>query len=286
MRITRISPFNKIIATLMMACFCHVAVAQQHKRPKSTKKSRPAAARSTPDAFNWAKWGQYSGQRFEVTTTDGVKLIGYYTPPRNTTATVVFLPMVANTMEHFWPLVQSLQQKGIGTLLYDHRGHGESSATLTGNLSYKNFTSENWQQLQPDFEQILDWEKAHVAANQETVLVGAGIGANIALVSAAAHPEIKTLVLLSPGINYKGIQPMPAAAMLGSRKVLIMCGSVDKYAADSSRKIAATARQSGASVKEVYLKGVVKDILHGSSLLVMPNYRSVANWITTGVYHQ
>lgn len=72
---------------------------------------------------------------------------------------------------------------------------------------------------------------------ERTVLIGASIGANLALGQAAREPRIKGVVLLSPGLEYRGIKTADPMQAYGQRPVLIVAAEGDSYAADSSRKL-------------------------------------------------
>jgi alpha-beta hydrolase superfamily lysophospholipase len=67
--------------------------------------------------------------------------------------------------------------------------------------------------------------------------MGASVGANAALNFAAAHPqECAGVVLLSPGLNYRGVDVQDSMASLAC-PVLIVASSEDTYAAQSSQTI-------------------------------------------------
>jgi dienelactone hydrolase len=62
-------------------------------------------------------------------------------------------------------------------------------------------------------------------------LVGASIGANLALNFAAGEPAVKTLVLLSPGLNYRGVTTEDAMTAYGRRPVMLVSSAEDREAA-------------------------------------------------------
>jgi len=57
--------------------------------------------------------------------------------------------------------------------------------------------------------------------------VGASIGANAALLSAAGEKGVKTLVLLSPGTDYHGLQTERAMEEWGTRPVFLVGSDKD-----------------------------------------------------------
>jgi predicted alpha/beta superfamily hydrolase len=59
-------------------------------------------------------------------------------------------------------------------------------------------------------------------------VIGASIGANLALQALANHPEIPWAVLLSPGLNYRGLKTRPLLETLqSSQRVLLVASSED-----------------------------------------------------------
>ena len=65
-----------------------------------------------------------------------------------------------------------------------------------------------------------------------SAFIGGSIGANMALRLGADVPQIPTVVLLSPGLNYDGVQTEPAMETFGDRPVFIVASSEDSYAAE------------------------------------------------------
>lgn len=86
--------------------------------------------------------------------------------------------------------------------------------------------------------------------SRRTAVIGASIGANLALLTSAGQPAIRTAVLLSPGLDYRGVTTENSLQQYGARPILIVASEEDTYAADSSRTLAG--RAQGESKLEVY----------------------------------
>ena len=69
------------------------------------------------------------------------------------------------------------------------------------------------------------------------VIIGSSIGANTALNFAAAHSTVEKIVLLSPGLNYKGISTQENAPNVKA-KALIVASMEDSYGFSSSQTLA------------------------------------------------
>lgn len=68
-------------------------------------------------------------------------------------------------------------------------------------------------------------------------MAGADLGANLALRAGSRHTKVKSIALLSPGLDYKGIKTVEALSAYGQRPVIIVAAENDTYAADSARTL-------------------------------------------------
>lgn len=69
-------------------------------------------------------------------------------------------------------------------------------------------------------------------------LAGASLGANLAAMAAAADPAIRSLALVSPALDYRGVRIEQPMRMYGSRPALLVASLQDPYAARSVRELA------------------------------------------------
>ena len=74
-----------------------------------------------------------------------------------------------------------------------------------------------------------------------TALVGASLGANLALIAGANNPAVAGGVALSPGLDYQGVQPRAALPNFGARPVFFLASQDDAYAFDSVKQMAGQA---------------------------------------------
>lgn len=136
-------------------------------------------------------------------------------------------------------LAQTLVENGYVVLSVDMRGHGE-----TGN-------NIDWALVPEDLRRV--WKhftSLETVDPQRTAVLGASIGANLALTTAADQPMIRSAILLSPGLDYRGVSTEGPMEVYGSRPILIVASEEDTYAADSSRSLADLAQ--GESQLEMY----------------------------------
>ena len=66
---------------------------------------------------------------------------------------------------------------------------------------------------------------------EKVVCIGAALGANLCLRAAASDPEIHSVVMLSPGMNIKGVTTVDALARYTDRPLLLVASEEDKISA-------------------------------------------------------
>jgi alpha-beta hydrolase superfamily lysophospholipase len=67
---------------------------------------------------------------------------------------------------------------------------------------------------------------------------GASLGANLAALAASADPRIRSLALVSPTLEYRGVRIEGAMRTYGERPALLLASVHDAYAARSARGLA------------------------------------------------
>jgi pimeloyl-ACP methyl ester carboxylesterase len=156
--------------------------------------------------------GETAGQKVSFLTDDGVLIVGtYYSPSsshRTSPNAVILLHMLGRNRNDWNAFASILSNRSIGfaVLSIDLRGHGESINQDGKTISFQSFTRTDFNRM------VLDVKAAkHFLVTQKNILpnniaiVGASIGANIGLKYAVSDPSIKAVVLLSPGVDYRGV---------------------------------------------------------------------------------
>ena len=155
-------------------------------------------------------------ETIELTASDSVKLKadwyrGDLTVTQGKPKWFVFIHMMPATKESWQAVATRAQEKGYASLAVDLRGHGQSEGGPDG---YKNFTDAQHQQSRLDLQAAVDYVLGQGAAPDKIVLVGASFGANLVLEYGVNHPQFTRLILLSPGLNYRGIETEPLVQKL------------------------------------------------------------------------
>jgi alpha-beta hydrolase superfamily lysophospholipase len=180
------------------------------------------------------------GARVSFTTDDGVVLSGLYVPPQGSSKVFVLLHGLGSNQEEWQPFIGKLIKRGYGILSYDARGHGESIHTKgNADISYESFgppgNHSPWNKMPSDLDTAVSFlTKTKNIPVKRIGIMGASLGANVALIYAAGHPSIPVVVLLSPGLSYAGLNTAPAIAEYGNRPLAIAVSTGDTYAYQSS----------------------------------------------------
>lgn len=171
-----------------------------------------------------------------LTTSDGIQLAGIYrrTDQRRV---AILLHMMPSTKESWDSIAQKLLEHGVASLAIDMRGHGES--TMGGTIDYKQFNEEQQQAKRFDLDAALDWAHTQGFDESRTILIGASIGANLAIRALAEHPDLPLAIALSPGLNYRGVTTDDAIVKIrpNQRVVLVASDDDDRPSWDSVHEL-------------------------------------------------
>ena len=139
---------------------------------------------------------------------------------------IILLHMLNSNRKSWEPIEADLLNLGYSVISIDMRGHGES------NGDWKKFSQDDFNKMVLDAKAGKDYLISQGIEKDRIVVIGASIGANTALNFAAADPDIKTIVLLSPGLNYRGVETETSASQF-SGSVLCVVSEEDTYSFDS-----------------------------------------------------
>ena len=104
-------------------------------------------------------------------------------------------------------------------------------------------------------------------------IAGASLGAGLAAVAAAADPSVRSIALVSPSLDYRGLRIEAPMRAYGARPALLMASLQDPYAARSIRELS----QEAPGPRELRWSSVPA---HGSLLLQRDTdlIRSLVEW--------
>lgn len=179
-------------------------------------------------------------QRVSFLTEDKVKITGDYYLAENPVGYVLLLHMMPAVKESWQALAKALRTAGFNVLAFDFRGHGESIYKEEGTvLNYQNFSDQEHQAKILDVRAAVGFLKEQGAVESKMALVGASIGANLAL-QLLSESLVPTAVLLSPGLDYRGVKADFFEKKLKPEQSFLCVAALDdKYSYDTCIKLTA-----------------------------------------------
>jgi len=151
----------------------------------------------------------------EVTfaTSDGWTLRADWYPCAGARGAVVLLHERGGSAADWRAVAPMLVTARLAVLALDQRGAGRSRGASNG-------PDAPWE-TGPDIEAAVRWLAAPERGLKLVALAGSSYGANNALLYAAAHPEVRSVALVSPGSDYHGLRIRDAARTYGGRALVI-----------------------------------------------------------------
>lgn len=204
-------------------------------------------------AIGWAALpAAAAGRAVSLASADGVPLAATFFEAQNRPAAgVVLVHMLGRSKDDWTAVADRLQQAGLHVLAVDLRGHGQSSGSA-GALGI----------MAGDVRAAVEWLQARPGVRPDRIgLAGASLGANLALLVAAALPSVRALALLSPSLDYRGVRIDQAMLKrYGARPAWLAASTVDPYALRTLRELVADS--SGLRVERL-----TSAAAHGTNML-------------------
>lgn len=210
-----------------------------------------------------AQAGRGTMRTMTIRATDGRTLTALHAEAEQRPApAVVLVPMPGRPREDWQPLIERLIAANMSALLVD------LPATLPPGEP-KELAS--WQS-------VVRGGVEYLAGRPEVRggaigVAGASLGANLATLAAAGDSRVRSLALISPSLDYRGVRIEGSLKQYGERPALLLASLKDPYAARSARSLAAGA----AGLRELIWSEVPA---HGTLLLAnQPELaRTVVEW--------
>lgn len=184
-------------------------------------------------------------------TDDAVTIVGdYYPPEKEFAPAVLLLHMMPRDRESWRDFAPILVSRGFQVLAIDERGHGDSVKHKDTVLNFKEFSDTQHQ------AKILDVKAArHFLIDRgvrppHIFVGGASIGANLAIQYMARNIDAVAGFALSPGYNYKGIEPLGLMEQLGEGQTVYLAAAKDDAGVPDSSKAVEEFAQAGPAHKK------------------------------------
>ncbi len=195
-----------------------------------------------------------------IKTKDGKEISGLYFRADKPKGWVLYLHMMPATKESWMTLAGKMASKGYSGIAVDLRGHGESSDGPDGYLKFSD--SEHRSSIN-DVEAADNFLQKRGDKNGKGTIIGASIGANLALQYLSLHAEYKTGIFLSPGVDYRGVETTPFALKVPVEDEVLFVSSEDDL--ENPRQVTEIiSRLPGEVYKD---KIIYKTAGHGTNML-------------------
>jgi alpha-beta hydrolase superfamily lysophospholipase len=200
-----------------------------------------------------------STQRVALRTDDGATLAAmWYEPSARPAPAVILVHMLHRSRRDWDSFAHRLAGEGIGVLAVDLRGHGESQRYSMPEPA----AESGYAPMALDVRAGRRYLASRTDVIQSRIgVAGASIGANLAVIAAAADSSLVSLALLSPSLDYRGLRIEQAVKKIGNRPILLVAGSDDAYAARSARELQ---KAGGGGAREVV---ILDHAGHGTTML-------------------
>lgn len=197
-------------------------------------------------------------EKISIENSEGVKLVGELYRPTQSKKGVILFHMLGGSKKDWGGLIDQLVENNLTVLAADLRGHGESAGR-----------DSDYQLMRED---VIKWISFlnNRTGDQEVFLIGASIGANLAVEAAQNDSGVKKIVLLSPGLDYRGINIEEAIAQI-KIPTLAIASKEDQYSFSST----GTLKEKNNAIETVELENAG----HGTSMLSASIVEKISDWL-------
>ena len=195
---------------------------------------RTAARRSAPALvlFIVLTASSASAEDVIVRTPDGVALRGVWQSPAQQAPAILLVHSYLRSHADWDVAAGQLHDAGFGVLAVDLRGHGSSPGSLP---------SDSLQPLVVDVKAALAWLRAEPTVNASKLgVAGLSLGTTLALLASGPDTSVKSLALVSPAMEFRGLRVDTAMHAFAGRSgaALLIAGALDPYGARCARQLA------------------------------------------------
>jgi len=204
-------------------------------------------------------------EELSFTTSDNISIQATFSHPkgRAQVPAVILLHQLAGERHAWNALVQKLTENNYAVLAIDLRGHGGSTAFGESTRTYKDFADADYGAMIRDVRAAAAYLRGRKDVNGDRLaVIGASIGANLSLQYAAEDMQVRTAVMLSPGLNYRSLKTLPYIESYDKRALFLVVAEGDTYSYESCQQIKEAAEQASPLKLKVY-----KGDDHGTALL-------------------
>lgn len=221
------------------------------------------------------------GEDVSLAAADGWKIFARYLKPAADKPVVVLLHSLGRTREEWRPIAYPLGKWGYGYIALDMRGHGFSITEPSGSTTtYRNFRKtgmdNEFNKMTRDAEAAITYLSGQSIPEDRIILMGAGLGANIAIKTAASHPAVSMVAALTPTMNSRDVLTVNPMRAYGKRPILLVSASDEGRSFKEFLLINDIAQRTAGALK---VTTVVQKKGSGGRLLDKTVIRKIFEWL-------
>jgi alpha-beta hydrolase superfamily lysophospholipase len=206
------------------------------------------------------------GQRVTFGSGDGPLIAGeLYEASSRPAPAVVLIHMLTRNKADWDALAMRIQEAGITALAIDLRGHGSSTGAPAPSADMAN-----------DVRGAVQWLSSRPGVRPGSIaVVGASLGASLALLAAVDQPAVRAIGVISPSLDYRGVRTDTSLLKkIGARPIWLAASAEDPLALRTLRDFA----NEPSGPREQMVSGIAG---HGTALLAAdPEVgRALVDWL-------
>lgn len=165
-------------------------------------------------------------------TSDGWQVAAWYwAPPAENAPGVILLHMRGKDKSSWGDMPDKLVGEGYAVVAIDLRGHGETLNSQGRRVGLNALRDADYQAMLNDIGAAHElFEREEAVDADRVAIIGASIGANLAIMYAAGDRSVRTAVALSPGLNYMSLEPLGYLEDYDARALYLIAAAGDKPA--------------------------------------------------------
>lgn len=172
-------------------------------------------------------------EHIQFTTDDEWVINAKYFPPTKSTYTVILIHSQRSSSAewNFW--LSYLKEAGLGYLIPDLRGHGKSTISPVGStVTWRRFSvsgpNNDYNKMVRDVEAAIAFLGEKGITEDKIILAGYILGGNLAIKTAAIHPDISMAIAISPALNANDVLVVNPLRMAYGKRPLLLVGGANK----------------------------------------------------------
>ena len=167
-----------------------------------------------------------------IHTDDGVTLAGAWDAQVPAAPAVLLVHSYMRSHADWDVVAGRLHEAGFAVLAIDLRGHGASVGSIP---------SDSLQPFTRDVKAAVDWLKRQPDVVPTHIgIAGLNLGTTLAIIEAGADSAVRSLALVSPASEFRGLHADQAMRSFAARSgaALLVAGALDPYASRSAKQLA------------------------------------------------